>query len=319
MIRITFLGTSAARPTPGRNVSSLAVQRGGDRLLFDCGEGTQRQMMRYGTGFGVNHVFITHTHADHFLGLSGLLRTMALEGRDDPIFIHGPPASSGQLRLASELGAGRAGFPVRIEECPPGKGWRGEGYRIEAFEVAHGREAVGWALIEDDRLGRFDVERARSEGVPEGPVFGRLHRGEDVEVDGRLFRAIDFVGRPRPGRTVVYTGDSRPVRSTVEMARGADLLVHEATFTSDEADRARATYHSTAREAAEVAARARVQRLLLTHVSARYSDNAGPLRDEARKIFPKARVAYDGLVVEIPLAGDDGGALSRHVSGTGGG
>ena len=299
MIRITFLGTAASRPTVGRNVSGIAVQREGDQFLFDCGEGTQRQMMRFGTGFAVRAVFVTHVHADHFLGLTGLLRTMALQGRTDPIFLYGPRGSSQVLRTAVHLGGDRINFPVEMVEVEPGEGFEGEGYRIEAFTVAHGTDATGWALVEESRLGRFDVDLARELGVPDGPVFGRLHRGEDVEVDGRLIRAADLVGPPRPGRTIVYTGDTRPADTTVERARGAGLLIHEATFGEEERDRARETFHSTAAEAAGVAKKAEVRSLLLTHLSARYSDDPGRLREEAAAIFPRVRVARDGLVTEV--------------------
>jgi ribonuclease Z len=299
MIRITFLGTSASRPTVGRGVSAIAVQREGELMLWDCGEGTQRQMMRYGTGFALGAVFVTHLHADHFLGLIGLTRTLSLQDRTEPLTVYGPPGSEPVLTAAISLGQNRFSYPIQVQELEPWQRVRRDGYDVIAFQVRHGLPAVGYVLAEHDRPGRFDVERARALGVPEGPLFGRLHRGESVEVDGRTVEPGQVVGPPRPGRRIVYTGDTRPQKATVEVAHRAQLLIHDATFAHEEAERARATQHSTAHEAGELARRAEVERLILTHVSARYSANPAPLEQEAARAFPGARVAHDGLTLEI--------------------
>jgi len=320
VIRVTFLGTSASRPTVGRNVSAIAIQREGDMMLFDCGEGTQRQMIRYATGFAVEAIFVTHLHADHFLGITGLLRTLALQGRTEPIQLFGPPGSSDVLHELVHLGVDRVHFGVEIDELAPGARVRREGYAVEAFRVHHGTSAVGYALVEDVRKGRFDVARARALGVPEGPLFGRLHRGETVEVEGRPIHPEEVVGPPRRGRIVAYTGDTRPDRRADGRRKGVvDLLIHEATFGADEDERARETFHSTARGAARAAREWGARRLVLTHLSARYSDDPAPLEEEARSVFPGARVAYDGMTLELPYPDDDeepaGGGAGKEAGG----
>ena len=312
MIRITFLGTAASRPTVGRNVSGIAIQREGDLFLFDCGEGTQRQMMRFATGFGVHSIFVTHFHADHFLGIIGLVRTMALQGREEPLYLYGPRGAEQILRDATLLGVNRIRFPVKIREMEAERTVVMKGYEVVAFPVRHGTPAVGYALVEEERLGRFDVERARALGVPEGPLFGRLHRGEAVEVDGRTVQPEEVVGEPRPGRKVVYTGDTTPGPETLEMARGADLLIHEATFLEEEADRAKETFHSTARSVGRLAREAEVGRLILTHVSARYSENPAPLVEEARSEFPETVAARDGMVLELGYTSHEERKMTRE-------
>ncbi len=305
MIRVTFLGTAAARPTVARGVSAIALQREGDLMLIDCGEGTQRQMMRYGTGFGVTRILFSHMHADHLLGLVGLLRTMALQGREEPLHLLGPPRSGRILREAVHFGVERVPFAVDVEEVEPGGRVTKEGFDLVAVRVNHGTPAVGWSLAEHDRPGRFRVDIARALGVPEGPLFGQLHRGTPVTVGDRTVHPHEVVGPSRPGRTVVFSGDTRPASSVIEAARGADLLIHEATFAADEEDRARATGHSTARSAAEVARSAGVRRLILTHLSARYSDDPARVQAEARRVFENTVVAYDGLVVEVPFPDEE--------------
>lgn len=312
MLRVTFLGTASSRPTVRRNVSSLAVQREGETYLFDCGEGTQRQMMRFGVGFRMREIFVTHLHADHYLGLIGLLRTMSLQGRQEGVRVWGPPRSRDTLRQAVELGGDRLLFEVEIGEMAPGDGLDRGDYRIEAFSTRHTRDSIGLILGEEERLGRFDPDRARDLGVPEGPLFGRLHEGEAVELeDGRSVSPEEVVGPSRPGRRLVYTGDTLPCPETVEAARDADLLIHEATFGDEEEERAVDTGHSTARQAAEVARDADVRSLALTHFSARYSEQAHRLGDEAAQAFADPVVAEDGLTVEIPYRDQDA-EVSAH-------
>lgn len=305
MMRVTFLGTAASRPTVGRNVSGILINRQGELLLFDCGEGTQRQMMRYQTGFSIRDIFFTHMHADHFLGVIGLLRTMGLQGREEPITLWGPEGSRAILHAAVNLGVERVPFEIEVRELEPGARIRRADYDIVAFRTEHGGRSIGFSLAEHERLGRFNPEQARELGVTEGPLFGKLHRGEPVEVNGRVIRPEDVVGPPRPGRVVVYTGDTRPQRRTVEVARGADLLIHDATFGADEEDRARQTNHSTAREAAEIARRAGVRRLVLTHISSRYADDPRPLEREARDVFKQSVVAFDGMEIEVPYQAEE--------------
>jgi ribonuclease Z len=303
-LTLGFLGTAASRPTVERNVSSLALVREGETLLFDCGEGTQRQMMRYGVSFNLGDIFFTHFHIDHVLGVVGLTRTMQLQGRTEPLRLWGPKGALRSLRQWTGLGGERLAFPVEIDELQPDYLVKRNGYSILPFPVDHrGAPAYGYALVEDDRLGRFNPDRARALGIPEGPLWGQLHRGRSVTLDdGRVIDPSSLVGATRPGRRVVITGDTRPCDATVEAARGADLLVHEATFAEEEAARAVETGHSTAREAARMAERAGVQRLVLTHFSARYSRDASDLEREARTVFANVMTARDGTEIDVPFA-----------------
>jgi ribonuclease Z len=302
VLRLQFLGTSAARPTVERSVSALTVVREGETLLFECGEGTQRQMMKYGVGFALADVFFTHFHADHFLGVIGLVRTLGLQGRTDPLRLYGPKGARKLLGSALTLGVERVPFEVEIVELEPGESLRRGEYDLLAYAADHGGSALGYVLVEKDRLGKFDPARAKELGVPEGPLWGRLQRAEAVRLeDGRTIEPDSIVGPARPGRKVVYSGDTRPCKATIEAAIGADLLVHEATFSLEEADRARETHHSTAHEAAEVARMARVRRMVLTHVSARYSRDPGPLLQEAQAVFPETIVARDGMEIDVPF------------------
>ena len=306
-LSIRFLGTSASRPTTERNVTALTMIREGETLLFDCGEGTQRQMMRYGTSFALADIFFTHMHADHMLGVIGLFRTLSLQGRTEPMRLWGPRGSAALLKQAIALGSDKQSFPLEINEVTPETPIARKGYSIVPYTVDHkDKLALGYALVEDIRLGRFNPDKARALGIPEGPAWGRIHKGQSVTLDdGRVIEPSELVGPTRAGRKVVFTGDSRPAASTIQIAEGADLLIHEATFADDEEPRAKETGHATAREAAQVAAKAGVKQLVLTHLSARYSINASELLQQAKEVFPETVVARDGLEIEIPFPPED--------------
>ena len=306
MLSVTFLGTSAATPTIDRNVAGLAVQREGETLLFDCGEGNQRQMMRFGVGFSFREIFFTHYHADHLLGVTGLLRTMGLQDRSAPVILYGPKGAQRVLGAAISLGIERNKFPIDIVEIKPGDRLARDDYEIVVFETEHRADTVGYALVEHTRLGRFNPDRARELGIPEGPFWGQLHKGKTITLpDSRIIGPAELVGSPRAGRRVVYTGDTRPHLSVIEASRGADLLVHEATFGGDEMERAQETGHSTAAEAARVALEAGARRLVLTHISSRYSRDAAELLAEARSVFLETVIARDGMTVDVPYADGD--------------
>jgi ribonuclease Z len=305
-LRVTFLGTAGAVPTTERTPSGVFLNREGDCFLLDAGEGTQRQMMRFGTGFSVSDIFLTHLHGDHVYGLPGLLETLDFNDREAPLTIHAPRRTREDVTALLTACGGSPSFPVHVAEVAPDEtALEAEDYEIRAFATDHRTVSVGYALIEDDRKGRFDRERAEALGVPVGPKFSRLHEGDPVELeDGTVIDPDQVVGPPRPGRRVVYTGDTRPAASVIEAAADADLLIHDATFGSDHADRARDTSHATAREAGEVANEAGVTRLVLTHVSSRYAGDASALAREANEAFDgEASVAYDGLEIEVPYPG----------------
>lgn len=297
---VVFLGTSGSSPTAQRALPATLVRRGGEKLLVDCGEGTQRQLLRSDVGLvELEEVFLTHFHADHYLGLPGMLKTFSLRGRELPLTVYGPPGLRDLLQALRRV-FGRLEYELAIVELEPGDLLERDGYRLETFPVDHGVSAVGYALREADRPGRFDVQRADALGVPDGPARGALQRGETVSLaEGTEVTPSQVLGPPRAGRTLVLAGDTAPCASVVEAAEGADLLVHEATFLADERERARETLHSTAGEAALVAREARVRMLALTHLSTRYFGHQAV--EEARELFPETVVPRDFDVVEIPF------------------
>ena len=314
---VVFLGTAGSMPTTQRGPTALVVRRGGERLLFDCGEGTQRQLLVSSVGLiELREVFLTHYHADHYLGLPGMLKTFALRGRELPITIYGPPGLRDLFTSLRRI-FGKLTYRYDLVELRPGDVLERGDYRIETFPVAHGVSGVGYSLVEAIRPGRFDVTVAESLGVPVGPERGALQGGETVVLgDGRTVRPDEVLGPPRPGRKLSITGDTAPFPAVVEAVRGADLLVHEATFLEEERDRAHETLHSTALEAAEVAREAEVGMLCLTHLSSRYF---GPeVAREARAIFPETFVPKDFDIIDLRFQERGGpqlvkgGALQRR-------
>jgi ribonuclease Z len=279
-IRITFLGTSAGMPTRARNVASVAVTLDGRVLLFDCGEATQHQLMKSAVRFGaIEAIFITHLHGDHLFGVPGLLSSMSLNAREKPLALYGPEGIAAFMR---SLPLYHTSFDVAIHEIAPGRVHRGDGYAVDAAPLVHSAPCFAFRIVEDDRPGEFDVARARALGIPPGPAWGELQRANDPRV----------CGPPRPGRRIVYCTDTRPCDAAIELARGADLLIHEATYANDMAIEAAERHHATAAEAAAVARAAGVGRLILTHVSPRYADPS-QLLAEGRAVFTETELAED--------------------------
>ncbi len=305
-LHVYFLGTAGALPTPMRNPPCIMVKRGADTLLFDCGEGAQQQMMRARTGFLVDAVFITHWHADHFLGIIGLIQTLSFMGRKDPLTVYGPDWVHDCISGIRHLCRFNVKFPLHSIEMKHGSVIRFNGYSVSAFATDHGMAGVGYVLSEDPRPGRFNRPRAVELGVPPGPLFGRLQRGEPVCIvrDGTEVHVspADVMGISRPGRKIVYTGDTRPLhRSISEYAGDADLFIHDATYDDQELERAREVYHSTAGEAGEVAQGLNARILALVHISSRYTGTGGHIRDASKKFGGQVIAPSDLDMIEIPF------------------
>ncbi len=297
-LSVAFLGTSGAVPSARRSTASLLVARGGERLMFDCGEGTQRQMQRSVGLVQVDEIYLTHFHADHFLGLPGLLKTYDLTDRRVPLTVYGPRGLVSLFDTLRRL-VGRLAFKLDLVELGPGESVAREGMSVIPFPVEHSVSACGYALVESERPGRFDPEAAKRLGVPEGPAFAALQRGEAVDGSAGTVRPEDVMGEARGGRTVVITGDTAPCQATVDAARGAELLVHDASFAEEEAQRAADTGHSTVGQAAAVAREAEVKLLSLVHISSRY--HVGKVLEEAREVFEPTVAPKDFDLVEIPF------------------
>jgi ribonuclease Z len=296
---LVFFGTAGSAPTAQRAPSALLVRRGSERLLFDCAEGTQRQMLRSTVGLvDLREIFLTHYHADHYLGLPGMLKTFALRGREVDLTVYGPPGLN-ELFGALRRIFGKLTYELDLVELRPEDVLDRDGYKLVVFAPEHGVSSIGYGLIEGPRAGRFDVEASDALGVPP-PQRGLLQRGESIELDeGQVVTPDSVLGPPRAGRRIVLAGDTAPSAIVLEAAREADVLVHEATFLDEERERARETLHSTALDAAEIARDAEVSLLALTHLSNRYF---GPeVAREARTIFPETVVPKDFDVIDVPF------------------
>jgi ribonuclease Z len=303
-LSIFFAGTAGSVPSARRGLPALLIRRGGEKLLFDCGEGTQRQLLRSVGLADIDAVFITHFHADHWLGLPGMLKSLALRDREEPLTIYGPRGLA-ELIASMHVAFGRLPYELAIAELDPAEAVPGDGYSITSVPVRHKGNALGYALVEDPRPGHLDPALAERLGVKPGPDFGRLQRGETV--DGVAPEQV--MGAEREGRKVVISGDTAPCDALAIAAHEADVLVHEATFMQEELERARETLHSTARQAAELACDANVRLLALTHVSARYA--GGELREEARAIFPATEAPRDFDTIDVPFPERGGATLER--------
>jgi len=307
-LHVHFLGTAGSLPSPQRNPPCILIRRGSDTLLFDCGEGAQQQMMRAKTGFTIDAIFVTHWHADHFLGIFGIVETLGFMERTTPLPIYGPPWVVEFVDLIQRINRHTRGFAVTAHPLDHGSVVPFNGYTVRAFATIHGIPGLGYVLEEDERPGRFNRDHAIALGVPPGPLFGRLQRGETVRIvrDGveTEVRPGDVLGEPRPGRKVVYTGDTRPIQNQPGVAaliRGADLLIHDATFDDQESSRAREVLHATAGEAGEAAAALNARMLALVHISSRYASTANHIRDAKRQYEGDVILPADLTALEIPF------------------
>lgn len=301
-LSIIFLGTGGSWPTIKRNVSSIAVKRGKEIILFDCGEGTQRQFQKSKLSYmQISKIFITHFHGDHFLGLPGLIQTMQLNNRERSLHIYGPKGMINLTNNLLSLGYFSPTYKIVAHEIDEKEKLIFDGYKINSFKVDHGVPSLGYCLIEDKRPGKFDKKKALEIGVPEGPLFSRIQKGETITlVDGKKISPSMILGKPRKGRKIVISGDTRATEKIIDFAKDADVLIHEATFSSEFKDTAFEYGHSTSEDAANIAKKAKVERLFLTHISPRYL-NGSELEKEAKKIFKNTIVPQDFQEFEIKV------------------
>lgn len=292
-MRVVFLGTGGTYPCTERNVIAIAVQIGKDVLLLDCGEGTQRQFMRSTVSFmDTRWIFITHYHGDHFLGLPGLIQSMNLNDRKRPIDIYGPEGTVELMKCLLTAGYFKPSYKIVAHDVEPGEKIELTGFSVTACGADHSVPSLAYSVAENDRPGRFNTEKANDLGVPKGPMYRKLQQGESVKVGGKTIHPSDVLGPSRKGRKIVYSGDTKRCKEIIELARDADMLIHDATLLSDEGELAADYGHSTALDAAEVALEAKVGVLALIHYSPRYKETK-LLAEEARKVFKETFAPSD--------------------------
>lgn len=303
MLKITFLGTGGALPSKERNPAAIMVNREGELLLFDCGEGAQRQMMIAKTGLvKISAVFLSHYHGDHILGLPGLLQTMGFFDREEKLEIYGPAGLFEIMEAFEKLGTHKLQYPIIPKILAPGDIVQRNGYTIKAVRADHDRPALGFVLEEEMRPGRFNREKAIELGVEPGPNFAKLHRGENITLkSGAVVYSKDVVGPARPGRKISYSGDTRETDVFFYESEGADVVIHEATFTSDMAEKAEEYGHSTAKGAAKMAKKYNIRKLVLTHLSPRLTDEEESVYEDAANEFENVLVAEDLMEIEVEL------------------
>ncbi|MBM3665977.1 MAG: ribonuclease Z [Actinobacteria bacterium] len=299
-LSVVFYGTGGSVPTPRRATACVLIRAGGSRVLVDCGEGAQRQMMSSTGLVQVDEILITHLHADHYLGLPGLLKTYDLQDREAPLRIAGPPGLRGLFDALRRI-FGKVRYEIELVELGAGEALEhpDQDFELRAFEVSHRMPANGYAFVEAERPGRFDAKAAKALGVTDPRDYGRLQRGEAVEGEAGTVVPEQVLGEARRGRKLVLTGDTEPCEMTRIAAHEAELLVHDATFADEDRVRAAETGHSTARQAAELAAEAGVRMLALVHISTRY--HVSTVLEEARKAFPESHAVRDFDLVEVPF------------------
>lgn len=312
-MEIIFLGTSGSMPSPKRNVPAIAIRRGGEIILMDCGEGTQRQFMLSGLSFmRVSKILLSHFHGDHFLGLPGLVMTMALNDRSEALEIYGPPGTVETVKTLMKINLFQATFEVIVHDMEPGGVVDCGEYYIKAARSLHQVPTLTFCLEEKERPGKFHLEKAKQLGIPEGPLYRKLQKGEEVLWKGKVIKPDLVLGPPRRGKKVVYTSDTRPNEELVSFAQGCDVLIHDSTVESTLEAQANEYGHSSARQAAQMAKRCGARLLFLTHISPRYGDPVA-MEEEARKIFPESHVAHDFMEYEVPMPDGEDAELKKEI------